>query len=74
MCVCSFCISHDEREDVREALKMIDLISRQMRRDQYTMHLGVELNTYANAIARIVESLPPDPRNTESPADTHSYH
>jgi hypothetical protein len=67
MSVCLYCISYDERTQVREALLMIDLLRRQLQRDSYTQAAGVELQTYANVITRIISDLPQDPRNAHLP-------
>jgi len=67
MSVCLYCISHDERTQVREALLMIDLLRRQLQRDNYTQGAAVELQTYANVITRIISELPQDPRNAQLP-------
>ena len=67
MSMCLYCISHDERTQVREALLMIDLLRRQLQRDNYTQAAAVELQTYANVITRIISDLPQDPRNAQLP-------
>ena len=67
MSVCLYCISHDERKEIREALLMLDLLRRQLHRDNYTQGAAVELQTYASVIARIVNDLPEDPRNAQPP-------
>jgi hypothetical protein len=67
MSMCLYCISHDERTQVREALLMIDLLRRQLQRDNYTQAAAVELQTYAKVITRIISELPQDPRNAELP-------
>jgi hypothetical protein len=67
MSMCLYCISHDERTQVREALLMIDLLRRQLQRDNYTQAAAFELQTYANVITRIISELPQDPRNAQLP-------
>ena len=69
MSVCLYCISCEERKEIREALLMLDLLRRQLQRDDYTQSAAVELQTYAKAIARIINDLPQDPRNAQPPRD-----
>jgi hypothetical protein len=62
-----FCISHDQRNQVYDALRGIDYIRRRMSRHSYHWDIyATELQTYMDMIARVLNQLAPDPRNDQA--------
>ena len=59
-----YCISRDQRNRAYDALRGIDYIRRRMLGHNHEWNIyATELQTYMDMIAKVLNQLPPDPRN-----------